>query len=103
MLILLVLYPTVMLLSRFLGPVIDRFGAEPWLAMWVSQVVSVATLQWALMPWAGRRFRRWLDPVDGAGVRTSTLGAAVVIGGYVLTLAVFATVQWLQYWDYRSS
>ena len=103
MLILLVLYPTVMLLSRFLGPVIDRFGAEPWLAMWVSQVVSVATLQWALMPWAGRRFRRWLDPVDGAGVRTSTLGAAVVIGGYVATLAVFATVQWLQYWDYGPS
>ena len=56
MLILLVLYPTVMLLSRFLGPVIDRLGAEPWLAMWVSQVVSVATLQWALMPWAGGGF-----------------------------------------------
>ena len=103
MLILLVLYPTVMLLSRFLGPVIDRLGAEPWLAMWVSQVVSVAILQWALMPWAGRGFRRWLDPVDGAGARISTLGAAAVIAGYVLTLAVFASVQWLQYWDYGLS
>ena len=103
MLILLVLYPTVMLLSRFLGPVIDRLGAEPWLAMWVSQVVSVATLQWALMPWAGRWFRRWLDPVDGAGARTSALGAAAVIAGYAVTLTVFATVQWLQYWDYGLS
>lgn len=103
MLILLVLYPTVMLLSRFLGPVIDRLGAEPWLAMWVSQVVSVATLQWALMPWAGRGFRRWLDPVDGAGMRTSALGTVVVVAGYALTLAVFATVQWLQYWDYGPS
>lgn len=103
MLILLVLYPTVMLLSRFLGPVIDRLGAEPWLAMWVSQVVSVAMLQWALMPWAGRGFRRWLDPVDGAGARTSALGAVAVIAGYVVTLAVFATVQWLQYWDYGPS
>ena len=103
MLILLVLYPTVMLLSRFLGPVIDRLGAEPWLAMWVSQVVSVATLQWALMPWAGRWFRRWLDPVDGAGARTSALGAAAVIAGYAVTLTVFATVQWLQYWDYGPS
>lgn len=103
MLILLVLYPTVMLLSRFLGPVIDRLGAEPWLAMWVSQVVSVATLQWALMPWAGRWFQRWLDPVDGAGARTSALGAAAVIAGYAVTLTVFATVQWLQYWDYGPS
>ena len=103
MLILLVLYPTVMLLSRFLGPVIDRLGAEPWLAMWVSQVVSVATLQWALMPWAGRWFRRWLDPVDGAGARTSALGAAAVMAGYAVTLTVFATVQWLQYWDYGPS
>ncbi|HNM95270.1 MAG TPA: antibiotic biosynthesis monooxygenase, partial [Mycobacterium sp.] len=103
MLILLVLYPTVMLLSRFLGPVIDRLGAEPWLAMWVSQVVSVATLQWALMPWAGGWFRRWLDPVDGAGARTSALGAAAVIAGYAVTLTVFATVQWLQYWDYGPS
>ena len=100
MLILLVLYPTVMLLSRFLGPVLDRLGAEPWLAMWTSQVVSVAALQWALMPWAGRRFRRWLDPVDGAGARISAAGTAVLVAGYLLTLTVFASVQWLQYWDY---
>jgi antibiotic biosynthesis monooxygenase (ABM) superfamily enzyme len=100
MLILLVLYPTVMLLSRFLGPVLNHAGAPPWLAMWLSQVVSVAALQWVLMPWAGRRFRLWLDPVDGAGTHISALGAAVLIAGYVLTLAVFAAVQWLQYWDY---
>jgi antibiotic biosynthesis monooxygenase (ABM) superfamily enzyme len=100
MLILLVLYPTVMLLSRFLGPVLNHAGAPPWLAMWLSQVVSVAALQWVLMPWAGRRFRLWLDPVDGAGTRTSALGAAVLVAGYVLTLALFAAVQWLQYWDY---
>lgn len=100
MLILLVLYPTVMLLSRFLGPVLDGLGAAPWLAMWLSQVVSVAVLQWVLMPLAGQRFRRWLDPVDGAGARISAVGAAVLVGGYLVTLAVFAAVQWLQYWDY---
>ena len=100
MLILLVLYPTVMLLSRFFGPVLGHAGAPPWLAMWLSQVVSVAVLQWVLMPWAGRRFRLWLDPVDGAGPRVSALGAAVLVAGYALTLALFAAVQWLQYWDY---
>lgn len=30
------LYPKVMLLSRFLRPQLDRLGAEPWLAMWPS-------------------------------------------------------------------
>lgn len=100
MLILFVLYPTVMLLSRFLGPVLYGAGAPPWLVVWLSQVVSVAALQWLLMPWAGRRFRIWLDPVDGAGARISVIGAAVLVGGYLLTLSVFGTVQWLQYWDY---
>jgi antibiotic biosynthesis monooxygenase (ABM) superfamily enzyme len=103
MLILLVLYPTVMLLSRFFGPVLNHAGAPPWLAMWLSQVVSVAALQWVLMPWAGRRFRLWLDPVDGAGARTSIVGAAILGVGYLLTLSLFAAVQWLQYWDYARS
>ena len=62
MLVLLVLYPTVMVLSRFFGPILDRVGAEPWLALWVSQIVSVSALQWWLMPTVTRPFRNWLDP-----------------------------------------
>jgi antibiotic biosynthesis monooxygenase (ABM) superfamily enzyme len=100
MLILLVLYPAVMLLSRFLGPILDTAGAPPWLAMWLSQVVSVIALQWALMPWAGRWFRRWLDPIDGAGARISAIGAGVLVVGYLVTLGLFAAVRWLQYWDF---
>lgn len=100
MLVLLVLYPTVMVLSRFFGPALDHAGAQPWLALWVSQIVSVSALQWWLMPQVTRPFRRWLDPVDGAGARISVVGAAVVIGGYALTLVVFASVRWLQYWDF---
>lgn len=102
MLVLLVLYPTVMLLSRFLGPVLDRFGAEPWLSLWLSQVVSVAAMQWWLMPWASRPFRRWLDPVDGAGRRSSLAGAAVIVLLYGATLLLFGSVTWLQFWDYAS-
>lgn len=100
MLILFVLYPTVMLLSRFFGPLLDQVGAPPWLGMWLSQVVSVAALQWALMPWMGRWFSRWLDPIDGRGLRVSLLGAAALLVGYLVTLVVFATVHELQYWDY---
>ncbi|MET7770992.1 antibiotic biosynthesis monooxygenase [Nocardia sp. NPDC005366] len=100
MLVLLVLYPTVMTLSRFFGPVLDAMGAPPWLAMWLSQIVSVALMSWILSPAVAVCFRRWLDPVDGAGRGVSAIGAAVVVVVYALTLLVFASVKWLQYWDY---
>lgn len=102
MLVLLVLYPTVMLLSRFLGPVLDRWGAEPWLSLWLSQVVSITLMQWWLMPWASRPFRRWLDPVDGAAWRSSLAGAAAILVLYGATLLLFDSVTWLQFWDYAS-
>jgi antibiotic biosynthesis monooxygenase (ABM) superfamily enzyme len=100
MLVLLVLYPTVMILSRFFGPVLDGWGARPWLTLWLSNVISVSALQWWLMPSMSKPFRRWLDPVDGAGVRISLIGAGVIVAGYLVTLAVFASLKWLQYWDF---
>ncbi|MGK8521538.1 antibiotic biosynthesis monooxygenase [Nocardia asteroides] len=100
MLVLLVLYPTVMVLSRFFGPVLDRVGAQPWLALWLSQIVSVGLMSYFLSPAVASYFRRWLDPIDGAGRRVSIAGAAVVLVLYALTLLLFASVRWLQYWDY---
>lgn len=102
LMVMLVLYPTVMLLSRFLGPVLDGLGAEPWLSLWLSQVVSVVLMQWWLMPWASKPFRRWLDPVDGAGWRSSAAGAAVILLLCAATLLLFDSVTWLQYWDYAN-
>lgn len=100
MMVLLVLYPTVMILSRFFGPVLDDVGAAPWLALWISQILSVSLMQWWLMPAVARPFTRWLDPVDGAGWRVSLAGTAVILLCYALTLAAFATVKWLQFWDF---
>ncbi len=102
MLVLAVLYPTVMLLSRFLGPLVDHLGAQPWLGLWISQIVSVTAMQWWLMPAASRPFRRWLDPVDGSGARISLAGASAILVAYVATLTLFATVQQLQFWDYAN-
>lgn len=101
MLVLLVLYPTVMLLSRFLGPLLDGAGAAPWLGLWISQIVSVTAMQWWLMPAVSRPFRTWLDPIDGAGVRISVAGAVAIVALYALTFTVFATVHELQFWDYK--
>jgi uncharacterized protein len=98
MVVLLVLYPTVMLLSRFLGPVFKDIGAEPWMSMWLSQIVSVAALTYVLMPLATRLFTPWLDPVDGASVRVSAVGALVIIAAYAATLWLFAAVPWLDFW-----
>ncbi|MFE4502863.1 antibiotic biosynthesis monooxygenase [Rhodococcus sp. NPDC056743] len=100
MIVLLVLYPTVMTLSRFLGPVLDDAGAPPWLSMWLSQIVSVGAMTWFLMPAVTRWFGRWLDPFDGAKLRTNVLGTVAVLAIYVGTLALFASVKWLQFWDY---
>jgi hypothetical protein len=91
-----------MLLSRFFGPVLDRLGAQPWLSLWVSQIVSVTAMQWWLMPAVSQRFSRWLDPIDGAGVRISARGAVVILIGYAVTLTVFATVHQLQFWDFAN-
>lgn len=100
MMVLLVLYPTVMLLSRFVGPHIDAAGAPPWLALWISQVCSVTLMTWWLSPWAARPFRQWLDPVDGRGWRINVMGASAVALLYVVTLVIFANIKWLQFWDY---
>ena len=69
------------------------------MAVWLSQVVSVALMQWWLMPTVSSWCRRWLDPVDGAGLRISLRGAAVAVIVYAASLTIFATVEWLQYWN----
>lgn len=100
MLVLMVLYPTVMTLSRFLGPVLTDLGSPEWLGMWLSQIVSVGLMTWFLMPVVTGWFSRWLDPVDGAGLGVSARGATIVALVYAATLTLFASVTWLQFWDY---
>ena len=55
-------------------------------------MVSVALMQWWLMPTVSSWCGRWLDPVDGAGLRISLRGAAVAVIVYAASLTVFATV-----------
>ncbi|AQA04717.1 hypothetical protein BVC93_22410 [Mycobacterium sp. MS1601] len=100
MLIVLVLYPTAMTVSRFAAPVWVQWGAHPWLSTWLTQSVCVAAMTYWLMPFATRLFARWLDPVAGASMRVSLGGAAIVAAVYALWLLIFATVPWLQYWNH---
>lgn len=102
MIVLLVLYPTVMVLSRFVGPVFDRLGADPGLALFISQICSVGLMTYWSMPLVSRWFQKWLDPVEGADVRTSLTGAVIILVLYAAILAIFLSVKWLQFWDYNT-
>jgi uncharacterized protein len=90
LLVVLCLYPTVMLLSKFQAPALATLGITTPLSVFVGNVISVVLLQWVLVPAASRPFRRWLDPIDGAAGRISLAGAAVVGVGYALLLLIFS-------------
>ncbi|OBK10447.1 hypothetical protein A5636_15865 [Mycobacterium asiaticum] len=92
MLVVLCLYPTVVLLNKSLAPALGRLGIDQAAAIFVGNVVSVALLQWVLVPAASRPFRRWLDPIDGASARISAAGSAVIVVGYAVLLAIFIVV-----------
>ena len=94
--ILLVLYPTVMLLAKFVGPTLGTIAPQPWLGTFLNLAISIVLLTWVLMPLAARLLRRWLDPVEGAGVKVSALGAVAVCAGYLLLFLIFSTVGFLK-------
>ena len=102
MIVLLVLFPIVMLLTRFFGPAVERLGVNPGVATWLSNGVSVALLTWVVMPWATKVIAWWLDPVEGAGMKPTIKGVVIILILYAITLAVFLAFRSLQFWDYSS-
>ncbi|WP_437200992.1 antibiotic biosynthesis monooxygenase [Planctomicrobium sp. SH664] len=90
MLVLLVLYPLVFLFDKLLsGPVLAANGVPPWLAIFLGNVFCVTVLS-QLIPWAGRRFRWWLEPPADRKRAVTLQGAVVVIIIYLVTLTAFA-------------
>ena len=92
MLVLLCLYPTAMLLTKFLSPALSHLGFTQSLSFFVGNVVSIVALQWVLVPAVSRPFRRWLDPIDGSSARTSLAGAVVIVAGYLALVAFFTVM-----------
>jgi hypothetical protein len=87
MTVLLVLYPTVVLLSRYLSP---WLAGLPFAAsMFVSNLVSVAILTWLLMPVVVRAFNFWLSPPPVRRARFEILGLLAVLAGYAVALIIF--------------
>jgi len=87
MTVLLVLYPTVVLLSRYLSP---WLAGLPFAAsMFVSNLVSVSILTWLLMPVVVRAFNFWLSPPPVRRVQFEILGLLAVLAGYAVAIIIF--------------
>lgn len=81
--VLLGLYPTVMLLSITIGPLTAPLGLA--LSMLIGNALSVAILQWAVVPALEYILRPWLRVAP-------TRGRAFAVGGLVLILALLAVL-----------
>ncbi|NUW33238.1 antibiotic biosynthesis monooxygenase [Nonomuraea sp. SMC257] len=88
--VLLALYPTVMILNLTVGRVLGALGWPLYLALFVGNVASVATLTWVLMPLVNRALAWWLRP--GASARAGAGGALVLVAGYAACVAVFGLI-----------
>ena len=84
MVVLLVLFPTVMVLSKVLSPFLH--GLPLALQMFLSNVTSVVLMTWLFLPLALRYLGFWLTPAGtGVGVR----GLVTVLAAYALAITVF--------------
>ena len=59
-------------------------------AIFIGNLISVAATGFVLIPLAIRAFEWWLLPGPNASSRVEAAGIALVIGGYALSIAVFA-------------
>ena len=87
MIVLLVLYPVVMLLGRFVSPWI---ASQPTaLSIFIANLLSVSLLTWLFLPWVNRALGFWLTPDATRGRRMELGGIAIIVAGYALTIAIF--------------
>lgn len=85
--VVLALYPTVMLISLLIMPWLHRL--PPAASMLIGNLISVAALQWILMPRLNRRLAFWLKPAALIDRRSNLLGALFVVGTILFTSVLF--------------
>ncbi len=86
--VLLVLYPTVMLLSLFVtGPLLSGWSMST--SMYVGNLLCVALMTWLLMPFVTGQLAFWLRPLKGSGPGVRYGGLALVLGSQLLMVALF--------------
>lgn len=84
MLVLLVLFPIVMLESKYLNPRLASLN--PSLGTFIGNSISVALVTWPLMPFAIKKLRWWLSIKDSEKFGTMLMGLGLVLGLYLLEI-----------------
>ncbi|MFE0375326.1 antibiotic biosynthesis monooxygenase [Streptomyces inhibens] len=92
MTVLLALYPTVMVINLTVGLELNHLKIHEYLGLFIGNILSVSALTWLLMPLVNRGLAFWLVPGRAIGRRVQVMGAAVVVLGYLVSLAVFALI-----------
>ncbi len=90
LLVLVGLYPVVMLLTLIVSPQTTGLGTA--FAMLVGNVISVATLEWAVMPLLNRVLGSWLAAHGRSGRLVTVVGAALIIAALLAMALVFRAV-----------
>jgi hypothetical protein len=75
--VLLGLYPTVMLLTIFVGPYTSPLGLA--VAMLIGNALSVAILQWIVMPPLTQMLGKWLESNSGRSKLFATSGLMLIL------------------------
>jgi antibiotic biosynthesis monooxygenase (ABM) superfamily enzyme len=91
LLVLVALYPTVMLLALVVSPRTASLGLA--FAMLVGNVISVAILEWAVMPLLNRALAPWLQAHGRDGRLVSVVGAALIVAAVLGMAVVFWFVE----------
>jgi uncharacterized protein len=86
LLVLVGLYPVVMLLTLVVSPRISGLGMA--FAMLVGNILSVAILEWAVMPLLNRALAPWLQAHGRDGRLVSVVGTALIVAA-VVGMALF--------------
>lgn len=87
LIVLLVLFPIIMLEFKFLSPLLVQFNSS--LATFIGNAISVTLLAWPFMPIAIRAMDWWLSPKGQKRGLITSLGTLVVLGLYLLEIALF--------------
>jgi antibiotic biosynthesis monooxygenase (ABM) superfamily enzyme len=91
LLVLLGLYPTVMLLALVVSPRTVDLGTA--FAMLVGNVISVAALQWIVMPLLNRALAPWLLAHGRDGRLVSVVGAAGIVAAVLAMAVLFRMIE----------
>lgn len=91
MIVLLVLYPVVMLTLVFFNKLLpSSWGLGP--ITFIDNIIGVALTGFILIPWGAGRLKTWLSPPAEDEPRTTILGTALMILGYLVLVILMSAV-----------